>query len=150
MPLSFHFVALKDGATKPKLLSQKWNTSHVSRWINDLNGIFTTQANVAFAPKIVREAPVDSYQGASRVYKTGEEWTNEVGNERDKGGGAAANVFLVGKWRGMGDDQYKDVFAPSRVRGLAGIVRLLDRRNDVAPPAAVYHQHFSLSHSMIP
>jgi hypothetical protein len=79
----------------------------VGRWVDDLNRIFTPQANVAFKQQKVEEPPVDRYGGASVPYKSAEEWTVEVGHKRDKT--ADANVFLVGKWKGIGDDRYKDV-----------------------------------------
>ena len=53
------------------------------------------------------EPIVDRYSGAAVAYKTGEGWDTEVGNKRD--GDADTNVFLVGNWRGITEDQYKDV-----------------------------------------
>jgi hypothetical protein len=104
--LSFHFVRIKGGGTgKDKELSL-WNTSHVSRWIDDLNRIFTPQANIAFRQHKLAEPVVDRYRGGSVPYKTAEEWTAEVGRVRD--GTADANIFLVGTWKGIGDDRYKD------------------------------------------
>ena len=59
----------------------------MSRWIDDLNRIFTPQANIAFKQHKVAEPPVDRYSGASVPYKSAEEWTAEVGHKRDKYGG---------------------------------------------------------------
>jgi hypothetical protein len=108
LKLSFHFVKLKGGGAdgKGKSLSG-WNTSHVTRWIDGLNQVFSPQANIGFKQHAVQEPPVDRYSGATAQYKTGEEWNTEVGHVRD--GTAAANVFLVGNWRGIGEDHYKDV-----------------------------------------
>jgi hypothetical protein len=109
LKLSFHFVLLKDGAGagKDKALSQIRNKSDVPQWIDHLNRIFTPQATVAFKQHTADEPPVDRYSGASVPYKSAEEWTTEVGHKRDKT--ADGNVFLVGRWKGISDDRYKDV-----------------------------------------
>lgn len=106
--VTFHFVKIKGGGEggKDKELSI-WNASHVSRWIEDLNRIFTPQANIAFKQHKIAEPPIARYSGAAVPYTTAEQWVAEVGKERD--GTADANVFLVGKWRGISDDHYKDV-----------------------------------------
>jgi hypothetical protein len=104
--LNFNFVAIKNGSDKAKQLSGR-DKSHVPQWIADLNRIFTLQANVAFKSNLVEELPVPSYRGASMVYPKVADWDAEIGMYRKKG--ADANVFLVGKWKGIGEDQYKDV-----------------------------------------
>lgn len=108
LKVTFHLVKIKGGAGdgKDQPLSI-WNTSHVTRWLDDLNRIFTPQANIAFKQHKIEEPPIARYSGANAPYKSAEEWTAEVGKERD--GSADANVFLVGKWRGVSDDHYKDV-----------------------------------------
>ncbi len=102
----FHFLKVKNGKEYTRL-SQSWNPAHVPRWIEDLNRIFGAQANILFTPLPTKEPPVDTYTGGSSVYETTEEWSKEVGHHRDSG--ADTNVFLVGKWKGMGNDRYKDV-----------------------------------------
>jgi hypothetical protein len=108
LKLSFHFVKLKGAGAdgKDKDLSL-WTKSHVTRWVEDLNRVFTPQANVAFKQHKIAEPPVARYSGARVAYKTGQEWDAEVGKERDTS--ADANVFLVGNWTGISDDHYRDV-----------------------------------------
>lgn len=106
LKLAFNFVMLKNGAGK-KALSETRKRSHVTQWIADLNRIFTPQANIVFKQHSIREPSVDRYQGSSIVYKTAEDWSKDVGKVRDKT--ADSNIFLVGKWKGVGDDMYKDV-----------------------------------------
>jgi hypothetical protein len=103
--LNFNFVALKNGNDKATQLSKR-NKADVPKWITDLNRIFTLQANVAFKSNLAEPLPVASYSGATRVYPKIEDWDAEVGGQRKNG--ADANVFLVGTWKGIGEDKYKD------------------------------------------
>ena len=114
------FVKLKGGGAggKDKSLTG-WNTSHVTRWIDGLNRVFSPQANIGFKQNAVKEPPVDRYSGATAQYKTGEEWNTEVGHVRD--GTADANVFLVGSWKGISEDRFQDVYG-SYIHGVHDIV----------------------------
>jgi hypothetical protein len=104
LKLNFIFPALINGSAKPTPLSKSRFTSDVKKWIGDLNGIFKPQANISFKSHVIKEPPVPRYSGS---YKDAQAWTNEIGHLRET---ADANVFLVGSWKGIGDDGYKDPY----------------------------------------
>lgn len=104
--LNFNFVAIKNGSNQATQLSKR-SKADVPTWITDLNRIFTLQANVAFKANLAEPLEVASYRGDTVVYPKVADWDAEVGGQRKKG--ADANVFLVGKWKGIGEDKYKDV-----------------------------------------